>query len=153
MRRGGKPPDRLPGTYLLRFDLDEPLCLDIGRLGQVPLSSGALYYVGSAFGPGGVAARVHRHVAGTGRPHWHVDRVRAERSVCEVWFSHAPMRLEHAWAERLLALVGAHSAAARFGASDCRCPTHLVHFDRPLSRQRLVSEFGRDGARRWVPTR
>ncbi len=151
MSQGAEPPGRFPGTYLLRFDLRETLHLDIGRLGEVQLFPGTLYYAGSAFGPGGVAARVNRHVTGCGKPHWHVDRLRAAVPVSEVWYSHASQRLEHAWAGRLLAMSGAQPAFPGFGSSDCRCPAHLVHFVRAASRRQLAAEFGDDDAVRWVP--
>lgn len=115
------------------------------------LAAGSHYYSGSAFGPGGVAARVARHVAGSGRVHWHVDRLRALTPVREVWFSHAPARLEHAWSAALLELPGARLAAPRFGASDCRCPGHLVHFRRAPSRASLAAVLHGGEAHRWVP--
>ncbi len=139
------------GSYLLRFDLDTPATLTVGRLGMVSLPAGTLLYVGSAFGPGGVAARVGRHVAGRGRPHWHVDRLRALAPVREVWFSHAGTRLEHAWAAALLALPAARLPVPCFGASDCRCPAHLVAFARAPSRTTLARLPGGEGMRRWVP--
>lgn len=144
MSCGGSPPGPRPGSYLLRFDLPRPLVLAVGRLGEIRLASGALYYVGSALGPGGVAARVRRHLAGGGRPHWHVDRLRAVLPVREVWYRHAPERLEHAWAAALLACAGGSVAAVRFGASDCRCPTHLVHFIQAPTRAGLRRALGRE---------
>lgn len=140
MSRTGAPPGPNPGSYLLRFDLPRPLVLAVGRLGEIRLAPGTLYYAGSALGPGGVAARVRCHLAGGGRPHWHVDRLRAVLPVREVWYCHAPERLEHAWAAGLLA--GGSVAAVRFGASDCRCPTHLVHFIRAPTHAGLCQALG-----------
>ncbi len=146
------PPGRAPGSYLLRFDLTEPSTVEVGALGAVTFAAGSHYYAGSAFGPGGVAARVARHVHGRGRPHWHVDRLRALAAVREVWYSHAPVNLEHAWSQALLALPGARPGARRFGASDCRCPGHLVHFRRVPSRAVLgAALLTADGVQRWVP--
>ena len=116
MSRDGAPPGPHPGSYLLRFDLPRPLALTVGRLGEIRLASGTLYYAGSALGPGGVAARVRRHLAGGGRPHWHVDRLRA--------------------------CAGGSVAAVRFGASDCRCPSHLVHFERAPTAAALRRALG-----------
>ena len=143
------PPERIPGSYLLRFDLVVGSSIEVGALGMLHLDAGSHYYAGSAFGPGGVAARVARHVAGRGRPHWHVDRLRGLVPVREVWFSYAGRRLEHVWARALLALPGARISAARFGASDCRCPGHLVHFPRSPSRTALATRLGGEGVHRW----
>ena len=145
------PPERAPGSYLLRFDLFTDARIEAGALGIVQLEAGSHYYAGSAFGPGGVAARVARHVAGHGRLHWHVDRLRALVPVREVWFSYAVQRLEHAWARALLTLPGARLSCLRFGASDCRCSGHLVGFRRAPSRTALAATLGVEGVRRWAP--
>jgi hypothetical protein len=56
-----------PGTYALIFTTDADLEIQVGRLGQLHVRPGVYVYVGSAHGPGGLAARVLRH-ARTGRP-------------------------------------------------------------------------------------
>lgn len=150
MKRDAAAPGPCPGTYLLRFDLAEPCRLAVGRLGTVELRPGVHYYAGSALGPGGVAARVRRHLVGSRRIHWHIDRLRAQRPVSEVWYCHGPVRLEHAWAAALLVLAAGEVAVPRFGASDCRCPSHLVRFVRAPSPATLRRILG--GASRWRPT-
>jgi Uri superfamily endonuclease len=53
-----------------------PLVLDVGRLGPVRLPAGTLRYFGSAYGPGGLRARVRRHLARENRrDRWHIDAV------------------------------------------------------------------------------
>ena len=50
-------------------------------------------------------------------------------------------RLECTWAATLLRLPRARPVARGFGSSDCRCPTHLVHFPEGMmstTRLRLV---------------
>lgn len=125
-----------PGTYLLRFDLERSLEIEAGRLGTLSLPAGALYYVGSAFGPGGIAARVGRHLRGDGRPHWHVDRLRARVAVSDAWYAFAERAEEHRWAACLAALPGA-TVVPGFGASDCRCRSHLFHSASAMTLARL----------------
>ncbi|MDX1593404.1 MAG: GIY-YIG nuclease family protein [Gammaproteobacteria bacterium] len=149
--RGGQAPGSAPGTYLLRFDLPEPVTLDVGALGKAVLGPGSHYYAGSAFGPGGVAARVLRHVNGSERRHWHVDALRATVPVMEVWYGHAQERLEHAWAGALLGSPGARLDVAGFGASDCACQGHLVHFMQPLTQCTMERLLGKNMVFRWTP--
>lgn len=63
----------LPGSYVLVFDLKQPLGLEVGRLGMVTLAPGRYVYFGSAWGPGGLQARIRRHVRPDKSPHWHID--------------------------------------------------------------------------------
>lgn len=122
-------PDALPaepGTYILLMRVDAPLALTPGRLGEVVLAAGLYAYVGSAHGPGGLRARVGRHLRVEKRPHWHVDALTARAPVVEVWASASVERLECRWAAALAALPGAEGPIPGFGASDCGCPTHLL---------------------------
>ncbi len=57
-----EPPSREPGAYLLLIDLAAPLALAIPRLGVATLAPGRYVYGGSAYGPGGLRARIGRHL-------------------------------------------------------------------------------------------
>lgn len=116
---------RAPGLYLLGLVLAQTTHLTIGTLGTWELPAGLYVYVGSAWGPGGLAARVGRHLRGTVFPHWHIDALRAGTTPLVVWLAPGAQD-ECARARRLLALPAARIVIPRFGASDCRCPTHLV---------------------------
>ncbi len=116
------------GTYALWFWLTAPLTLSVGRLGQVRLGPGLAVYVGSARGPGGLRARVGRHLRGDGRPHWHIDALTTQVPVTAVWYTQAAQRLECVWVTQLLTVCDATIPGAGFGASDCSCPAHLLAF-------------------------
>jgi Uri superfamily endonuclease len=47
--------------------------LSVGRLGEFDLVPGFYAYVGSAFGLGGLRARIGHHPESTAEPHWHID--------------------------------------------------------------------------------
>lgn len=118
------------GTYVLALWLDAPCQISVGRLGEFRFPAGWYLYVGSAFGPGGLRARLARHrrrVTSGKRAHWHVDYLREWASWGGAWGHSSEQRLECTWAAALLRLPGARVVASRFGASDCRCPAHLVH--------------------------
>lgn len=114
-----------PGTYVLLMRLAEPCRLTVGRLGTFELAAGWYAYVGSAHGPGGLTARVGRHLRRDKKPHWHVDALTAAAPVQAVWLRASGERLECIWARRLAALQGVHTPVPGLGASDCRCRTHL----------------------------
>lgn len=72
------------GSYVLELCLDRELVINPGRLGTIRLGRGRLRYYGSARGPGGVRARVARHLRDGGRRHWHVDWLLARAPVRKV---------------------------------------------------------------------
>lgn len=119
------------GTYVLVLRLDSPARLTVGRLGTFDFPAGWYAYVGSACGPGGLRGRLAHHLGPVRRPHWHIDSLRTAASVQTVWYSVGDGTREHAWAAALGQMPGAQIVAPRFGASDCRCPTHLYYFADP----------------------
>lgn len=122
---------RTPGTYLLSLYVRRTTIIQIGRLGLIPFRRGWYAYVGSAFGPGGLAARLGRHLRAEKKPHWHIDYLRALAEPRRIWFSTAPQSLEHAWAA---GLCRAAVPIPGFGSSDCRCPSHLYYYSARPSR-------------------
>jgi Uri superfamily endonuclease len=96
------------------------------------LAPGWLLYVGSAFGPGGLAGRLRHHLRSAAKPHWHIDYLRAALPLVEVWLCPGPQRLEHRLALALHAAPDSSIPLPRCGASDCTCPAHLFAFaERP----------------------
>jgi len=118
------PPD-LPGTYVIWMPSDSRSACRIGRLGTLPLQQGVYAYIGSARGPGGLAARLRHHLKRTTKPHWHIDYLRQQLPIHEIWYTCGTARLEHPWAKALDALPSNHPPMPGFGSSDCRCPSHL----------------------------
>ncbi len=118
--------DKRPGTYALVLRASMAQTIQIGRLGDLVMKPGYYIYVGSAFGPGGLAARVGRHLRQEKRLRWHIDYLRAACEVAEVWWTCDPVRRECEWANKLRELPGAVVPMAGFGSSDCGCESHLV---------------------------
>jgi Uri superfamily endonuclease len=113
-----------PGTYALILQSSSNTTIQVSRWGQLELVPGYYVYVGSAFGPGGVRARVLRHCRQTKPKHWHIDYLCALLTPVGAWYSHATERLEHSWA-RLFLDMAMVSPVPRFGCSDCTCYSHL----------------------------
>ena len=122
-----------PGTYALLLRASSSQSVAVGALGGMSVEPGWYVYVGSAFGAGGLRARVERHARGDGARHWHVDYLRAVTDLDAVWYTHDEARRECAWATCLRERVGAQVPMAGFGASDCDCEAHLTAFNAPPS--------------------
>ena len=114
-----------PGAYVLVIALDNPLDPAIAALPAAALAAGHYAYCGSARGPGGLRARVRRHLRRDKPVHWHVDRLTLAGRIVAIGV--APSASECDLFSRVLEAPGASIPAAGFGSSDCRrCPAHLA---------------------------
>ena len=116
---------------MLILRLPHPASISVGRLGRFQFPSGWYAYAGSAHGPGGLAARLTRHLRSPKPLRWHVDYLRAYARPVEIWYAVGTQKRECAWAQALSGLPGAFIPVPRFGASDCHCLAHLIHFAAP----------------------
>lgn len=117
-----------PGTYALIMRGSSDQQVQVGKLGRLQLRPGCYVYVGSAFGPGGLKARIAHHMKISTRPHWHIDYLRSILHLNESWYTYAAERNEHQWAQTFRTLRGATIPLKGFGASDCSCIAHLFAF-------------------------
>jgi Uri superfamily endonuclease len=131
-----------PGTYGLVLASTKAAPIAIGKLGSLQLQPGFYVYIGSAHGPGGLRARLAHHLEPTGRPHWHIDCLRAHANPEEVWYCYDRISREHRWAYCLGLQQGASVPLARFGASDCLCHSHLFFFGSRPSRASFARRLG-----------
>jgi Uri superfamily endonuclease len=115
-----------PGTYALVMSIETAVEIEIGALGRRALAAGTYVYCGSALGPGGLHARVGRHLRTEKARRWHVDYLLAAATVVGVWVCESSERLECVLAAALAARDGSTRPIPGFGASDCGCPGHLV---------------------------
>jgi Uri superfamily endonuclease len=115
------------GTYIVILRSDENRPVLIGARGLLQLQTGYYLYAGSALGPGGLRARVGRHLAGTGRPRWHIDFLRQVTRPHGAWLYIGHDRQEHNWADAVAYMPDVEATAPGLGASDCSCTTHLFY--------------------------
>ncbi len=109
-----------PGAYALWLRLEAPFAATAGK-GKGILPAGDYLYCGSARGPGGLRARLARHMRPQKRAHWHIDRLTAVANVLGAF-------VVEGGDECALnaALDGLPTPIAGFGSSDCRrCDAHL----------------------------
>ena len=121
------------GTYALLLTVKRRQRLTIGRLGALAAAVGCYVYSGSAFGPGGLRARLRHHLGIAQRLHWQIDYPRRIATLFEIWYREDGHGSEHLWAQTCANLAGASLLLPRFGASDCTCTAHLFHFSKPPS--------------------
>ena len=114
---------RLPkdkGSYVLIAVVCRRKRLEIGRLGCFTLVPGYYAYVGSAFGPGGLRARLGHHLRSTAAPHWHIDYLLSVAEPVELWCAVSARKLEQELVEWLAGFPGFSQPIAGFGSSDDR---------------------------------
>jgi Uri superfamily endonuclease len=117
------------GSYILVFELARPLTdVAIGRLGRFDFAPGFYLYIGSAFGSGGLPARLAYHQRRyKAHPHWHIDYLRPFLSLCEAWTVSGPERLECRWCALFAANPGLQRPVVGFGSRDTGCASHLFY--------------------------
>lgn len=123
----GKCP-KAGGVYIVAMIL--PRRTKILRPTPTILPPGLYCYAGSAHGPGGLRARLARHLAKEKSVRWHVDQLTIRASSLHVW----------AWLDGSECALAAHLEQQDafsipepgFGSSDCaQCQSHL--FMSPIS--------------------
>jgi Uri superfamily endonuclease len=113
---------RAPGAYALLIELAEPLDVRLRGQPAISLTPGRYLYCGSAYGPGGLRARIGRHMRRDKAQRWHVDQLTGAGDVTGafVFPGGNECSLVAALAELPIAIPG-------FGSSDCRsCASHLL---------------------------
>jgi Uri superfamily endonuclease len=144
------------GSYALFVALEAVQHVSIGRLGRAVFNPGIYIYLGSAAGPGGLKARLGRHLRGGGKRHWHIDYLRAVGEAvgfCAVRHQDLDSMstpVECRWSQALAARLDVSVPFPGFGCSDCKagCPAHLIaindidDFTVERYRQILVDSLG-----------
>lgn len=114
------------GSYALLLYLARQTEIEVGKLGRFCFPGGYYLYFGSAMG--GLKGRLARYLRAPTILHWHIDYLRHQSDLLELWWQQGQDRRECTWAATSLKVAGARLPVPRFGSSDCRCPGHLVHF-------------------------
>lgn len=120
----------LPGTYVLLVRLDRDINIAVRSGSRFALAAALYAYVGSARGPGGLAARLGRHFRRQKRRHWHVDYLLGCLSETSAdapasWAICFGDSLAECDLARLVAAVPGCRPVPGFGCSDCACTSHL----------------------------
>ena len=129
--------DNAKGSYVLLISLAEDSVVTVGSLGPMPFHRAHYAYVGSALG--GLKQRLGRHLRAEKKLHWHIDYLLEKARIEEAITCETEERMEctiaRALGERFESVPG-------FGASDCRCRSHLF-FDTTDMAGRVMSTLER----------
>ena len=112
--------EKVKGSYILLVELATGKDILVGKLGYVSFPKASYAYVGSAMN--GLRARLDRHLRGEKNTHWHIDYFLKEAEIKEIILCKAEERVECSLAQ---ALAEEFQSIPGFGASDCKCRSHL----------------------------
>ncbi|MBC7350343.1 MAG: DUF123 domain-containing protein [Candidatus Aminicenantes bacterium] len=111
--------------------------IKIGRFQETYFKAGYYLYVGRA--RRGLRARIERHLRAEKKTFWHIDSFLTKAQIIEVLIrpgSFAECRL----ACRLRQLLrNSVVPVPGFGASDCRCPGHLIYLSEKQDLKDVIS--------------
>ena len=117
-----------PGYYVLVIRVKRGLTITTKGGKRFNLKPGIYAYIGSARGPGGIRARILRHLRKDKRKHWHIDYLTTNpwvEVVAALSFTWEEKDLESILSNRLSKI---YVPVKAFGSSDKRRdPSHLFY--------------------------
>ena len=127
-----------PGAYAVVLHLRQPVPLGLNAVSASSAPAGWHVYLGSARGPGGLRARLARHLRPNKKRHWHIDRLTLEADAILV--SAVREGSECSLVDRLSEVPDLACLLPGFGSSDCRsCRGHLLSFQPDQASKNTVS--------------
>ena len=114
-----RPPPREKGIYALILRIRREVSIRL-RSRSWSIEPGIYVYIGSAGGPGGLRARILRHISRPSKRHWHIDYLTSDDGV----ETYAVVYTTCSWGPRAESLVASclHNtgliAVEGFGATD-----------------------------------
>jgi Uri superfamily endonuclease len=144
------------GTYVLIAFVPQMKRVQVGQLGEFDIVPGFYAYVGSAFGAGGLGARIGHHLESAAAPHWHIDYLLQVADPVEIWYTVAGQKLEHQWSGLFEHAPQFRIPIPRFGSSDYHRSrsSHLFYSKRRTAfgwfQQQLLGRFEDVHAERYV---
>jgi Uri superfamily endonuclease len=108
------------GSYILLAELASSRDILVGKLGYISFSKAFYAYVGSAMN--GLEPRLARHLKDNNKSHWHIDYLLKEAKLMEIIVCPGDNKIECFLAQ---ALAKEFQSIPNFGASDCKCQSHL----------------------------
>lgn len=130
-----------PGAYVVAIAIAAPLTVRLGGGLSARLRPGRYLYCGSAYGPGGLQARLARHFCKDKSIRWHVDQLTTAGEVRGAWA--VALGNECELVERLGFLPVPIDG---FGATDCtHCRSHLLRWPSRVSARTIRAALAASG--------
>ncbi len=126
----------VPGAYILAVEVARPVKTRLRNRAPELLPAGRYLYCGSAKGPGGLRARIARHMRRGKAIRWHIDMLTEAGRVLGAWTVVEGEECE------LVAALQLPIAVEGFGNSDCQiCKSHLLRWPMTVSTSRHAIGF------------
>lgn len=113
------------GVYILKIKLEEEKEIKIGALGLQTFRPGYYFYAGTA--QKNFEARIKRHYSQSKNFHWHIDYF-LDQANLKKDFSFKLPAVGECFLAHVLIKAGGLTPIEGFGASDCKCGSHLIYF-------------------------
>ena len=110
------------GIYIAVFHLPGPKLIRVGSLGRLELLAGIYWYVGSA--QRNLSSRIDRHARKSKPLRWHIDYLSVHADMIGAIVMKGDKDRKCIIATELAKLL---TQIPGFGASDCRCSSHLFY--------------------------
>jgi Uri superfamily endonuclease len=111
------------GTYLLVIEVKENQRISIGKRPLTNFRKGIYLYVGRA--KNGLQGRIKRHLSKKKKRYWHIDYLLQKARIKEVWIKRDFLDECQTALKVKSLLKETSSPLKKFGASDCKCTSHL----------------------------
>jgi len=129
------------GAYILVMKLKSNKNIRVGSLGKLEFKKGFYCYVGSAIGNTTIENRCKRHLMKNKKMKWHIDYLRKEVEIVNIFVFPSRKKIECKIARKIL--KKADSFIPKFGSSDCNCKSHLFYFKDKKSLSKISNIFSK----------
>lgn len=113
------------GLYIMVLELKENQRIKAGKLRETEFKEGIYLYVGRA--KCGLKKRLDRHLRKDKKLFWHIDYFLRKAEVMDVWKKLNSFDECRIVSQIRKFLKNSGIPQKKFGASDCRCPSHLLY--------------------------
>lgn len=127
----------MKGSYALITALNKDSKIKVGKLGLINFSKGYYAYVGSALN--GLEARINRHLRKEKKLYWHLDYLLRKAIISKIFYKEGLDREECEFAKEL---EKKFKTIKGFGASDCKCKSHLFYSKHYPQLQSTIVKMG-----------
>lgn len=117
--------DSLHTLYAIHLEVVDEKTIEIGKLGNYHFEKGIYIYVGSA--KRNIISRIDRHKRVEKKKKWHFDFLRPYGTITKI-ITYENRFSECGLLEKIRKEVGGSLPIKKFGSTDCRCFSHLIHY-------------------------